>query len=51
MSSPKKALKAKKASWTVCITPHSAMDNTIHSIWKSKGQLSHILQTVLPTAP
>ena len=35
----------------MCITPHSAMDNTIHSIWKSKGQLSHILQTVLPTAP
>ena len=29
--------KAKKASWTVCITPHSAMDNTIHSIWKSKS--------------
>ena len=21
----------------MCITPHSAMDNAIHSIWKSKG--------------
>ena len=21
----------------MCITPHSAMDNTIHSIWKSKS--------------
>ena len=27
------------------------MDNSVHSTWKSKGQLSHILQTELPTIP
>ena len=33
------------------ITGYSAMENAIHSTWKSKGQLSHVLQTAFPTAP
>ena len=33
------------------ITGYSAMENAIHSTWKSKGQLSHVLQTELPTIP
>ena len=27
------------------------MDNSVHSTWKSKEQLSHVLQTELPTIP
>ena len=35
----------------MCITGYGAMDNSVHSTWKSKMQLSHILQTELPTTP
>ncbi len=28
-----------------------AMENAIHSTWKSEMQLSHVLQTAFPTAP
>ena len=33
----------------MCITAYSVMENAIHSTWKSKVQLSHVLQTALPT--
>ena len=29
----------------MCVTGYSVMDNYVHSTWKSKVQLSHILQT------
>ena len=35
----------------MCITGYGIMDNSIHSTWKSKEQLSHVLQTELPTIP
>ena len=35
----------------MCITGYGVMDNSVHSTWKSKVQLSHILQTELPTTP
>ena len=35
----------------MCITAYSVMENAVHSTWKSKGQLSHVLQTELPTIP
>ena len=30
---------------------YSVMENAIHSTWKSKVQLSHVLQTAFPTTP
>ena len=53
------AIKGKNTGYTIrapCvmemwITGYSAMENAIHSTWKSKGQLSHVLQTAFPTAP
>jgi len=35
----------------MCITAYSVMENAIHSTWKSKVQLSHVLQTAFPTTP
>ena len=35
----------------MCITAYSVMENAVHSTWKSKGQLSHVLQTAFPTTP
>jgi len=35
----------------MCITGYGVMDNSVHSTWKSEVQLSHILQTELPTTP
>ena len=35
----------------MCITGYGIMDNSVHSTWKSKEQLSHVLQTELPTIP
>ena len=35
----------------MCITAYSVMGNAIHSTWKSKVQLSHVLQTAFPTTP
>ena len=45
------AIKGKNTGYTIrapcvmemCITGYSAMENAIHSTWKSKGQLSHVL--------
>ena len=35
----------------MCITGYEVMHNSVHSTWKSKEQLSHILQTELLTTP
>ncbi|MFG6360535.1 MAG: hypothetical protein K1W03_08200 [Mailhella sp.] len=35
----------------MCITAYSVMENAVHSTWKSKVQLSHVLQTAFPTTP
>ena len=35
----------------MCITGYCVMDNSVHRTWKIKVQLSHVLQTELPTTP
>lgn len=47
----KEALEKAKARYEAEKEGYSAMENAIHSTWKSKGQLSHVLQTAFPTAP
>ena len=50
MSSPKKALKAKEHRGNVHNSPFRYGQHYSQHMEKQK-QLSHILQTVLPTAP
>jgi len=51
MGAGKKAQGKGLCVMEMCITAYSVMENAIHSTWKSKVQLSHVLQTAFPTTP